>query len=387
MAGRAAEPFSVYVHVPWCRHVCPYCDFNVYAAAAPPETEYVTALVAELEAHVAAAPWHGRELASVYLGGGTPSLFSPAAMGVLLDALSRRCGLEAGAEVTLEANPGTVTREGLAAYRAAGVNRLSLGAQSFHPAHLRTLGRDHEPDDTRAAADAARAAGLDNVSLDLIFGVPGERLADWEADLSAALALAPAHVSAYALTWEAGTPFHAWRARGRLTAVDDDDEAAMGALAVATLEAAGLARYEISSFARPGCASRHNQRYWDGSDYLGLGAGAHSFAASPPPGRRWVNERRPEAWATAVRRGGTAVASEQRLTAAEAMGEFCFTGLRRIAGVDLDTFRRRFARDLAAAFPHVTRLAADGLVEETNGRLHLTARGLLFADTVAATFV
>ncbi len=382
-----AEPFALYVHLPWCRHVCPYCDFNVYAAARPPEAEYVATLAAELAAHASAPPWRGRSVASVYLGGGTPSLFAPASVGALLDAVAARLGFAGTAEVTLEANPGTLGAERLAGYRAAGVNRLSLGAQSFDAAHLRTLGRDHAPEETQAAVAAARSAGFANVSLDLIFAVPGQTLADWEADVAAATALAPEHVSAYALTWEPGTPFHAWRASGRVAAVGDEDEAAMAAHVTGALEAAGLARYEISSFARPGFESRHNQRYWDGSDYLGLGAGAHSFSRDPFPGRRWANERLPDRHRDAVRARGTAVASEERLTVPQARGEHCFTGLRRTAGVDLAAFERRFGVALAAAFPHLPRLVADGLVEEAGGRLRLTARGFAFADSVAATFV
>ena len=381
------EPFALYVHVPWCRRVCPYCDFNVYAAAEPPEPAYVEAMAAELGAWAGRAPCRGRRAKSVYLGGGTPSLLSPAAIATVLDAVAHTFGIAGSAEVTLEANPGTVTRERLAGYRAAGVNRLSLGAQSFHAGHLRTLGRDHGAADIRAAAVAARAAGFANLSLDLIFAVPGETLAEWEDDLGAALALAPEHVSAYALTYEAGTPFHAWRASGRLRPVDEDGEAAMAEAALVRLEAAGYGRYEVSSFARPGFAARHNTSYWDGSDYLGLGAGAHSFSAEPAPGRRWANERLPKRYAAAVRERGTAVASEERLTAAQARGEFCFTGLRQTAGVDLGRFRRRFGVALDAAFPHVERLVADGLVEASGGHMRLTARGFRHADTVSATFV
>jgi oxygen-independent coproporphyrinogen-3 oxidase len=381
------EPFSLYVHIPYCRHVCPYCDFNVYAASRPPEREYVAGLVAELEAHATCTLWAGRAVKTVYLGGGTPSLFAADALGALLDAVAGRFGLVTAAEVTLEANPGTVSRTSLAGYRAAGVNRLSLGAQSFHPAHLRRLGRDHEPEDTRAAVAAARAAGLHNLSLDLIFGVPGETPAEWEQDLLAALALAPDHVSAYSLTYEDNTPFHAWRASGRLTPIGEDDEATMAEAAVAVLEAAGFARYEISSFARPGFESLHNQSYWDGSDYLGVGAGAHSFSREPAPGRRTMNERRPGRYLAAVRETGTAVAHEVHLTEAQARAEFCFTGLRRTAGIDAAAFRRRFRTELAAAFPQVETLVAEGLLETTADRIRLTPRGLRYADTVSATFV
>jgi oxygen-independent coproporphyrinogen-3 oxidase len=382
-----SEPFALYVHVPWCRHVCGYCDFNKYASSAPPETDYVAAVLAELTACAAREPWAGRPTRTLYLGGGTPSLFSPAAVGVLVDGVARTVGLTADAEVTLEANPGTVTRASLAGYRAAGVNRLSLGAASFQPPLLRTLGRDHAPEDIHDAVRDAFAAGFENLGLDLVFAVPGETLAAWEADLAATLALAPSHVSAYALTWEEGTPFHVWRARGRLRPVGDDLEATMLETAIATLGAAGYARYEVSSFARPGFAARHNTAYWDGSDYLGLGAGAHSFSRTPAPGRRWVNERLPERYLDAVRERGTAVDGEERLSEAQARAEFCFTGLRRAAGIDTAAFRRRFGVELRAAFPHVAGLVADGLLEADAERLRLTPRGFRFADSVSATFV
>jgi oxygen-independent coproporphyrinogen III oxidase len=381
------EPFALYVHVPWCRHVCPYCDFNVYAAAEAPVRPFVASVAAEVAAYAARQPWAGRSLQSVYLGGGTPSLMPAGAVAEVLAAAGRAFAISPETEVTIEANPGTVSQASLAGYRAAGVTRLSLGAQSFHPAHLKTLGRDHDADDIRTAVDAARSAGLENVSIDLIFAVPGETLAECNADLDAAIALRPEHISAYALTWEPGTPFHAWRDRGRLVPLDDDAEAAMADAVVARLTAAGYERYEISSFARPGFASRHNTSYWDGSEYLGIGPGAHSFAREPAPGCRFSNVREPERWTLAVQATGTGVAHEERLSEAEARGEFCFTGLRRTAGIDRAAFRARFGVELEAAFPHLARLVADGLVEGHAGRVRLTPRGLRFADTVAATFV
>lgn len=380
-------PFALYVHVPWCRHVCPYCDFNVHAASAAPEAADVPAYVAELAAWAADERFRSRTIASVFIGGGTPSLLSPRAIGAVLDAVVAHFGLVAGAEVTLEANPATVDEARLAGFRRAGVNRLSLGAQSFAPALLRTLGRDHGPDDTRAAVAAARAAGFADVSLDLIYAVPGGTLADWAADLDAALVLGPEHLSCYALTWEERTPFAAWRARGRIAPVDEDVEAAMAELAESRLAAAGYARYEISSWARPGRASAHNQRYWDGSDYLGIGPGAHSFCASPAPGRRWANQRAPDAWRAAVLAGATPVDDDEPLTVEQARTDFVVTGLRRLAGLDLAEFRRRFGAELAGVFPHVAALERDDLVRRDAERLRLTPRGLRFADTVAATFV
>ena len=381
-----AAPYGVYVHVPWCRHVCPYCDFNVHASSAPPEADDLAAYVAELTAWAARPEWHHRPIRTLYLGGGTPSLISPATVAQLLDA-ARRHGLQADAEVTLEANPGTVTRDRLAAYRDAGVSRISLGAQSFQTPLLRTLGRDHSADETRTAVAAARHAGFDNLSLDLIFAVPGQTLETWIDDLAQATALGTAHVSAYALTWEENTPFHAWRAQGRVTAVADDLESAMADVADERLGAAGLARYEISSWARPGFESRHNTGYWDGTDYLGLGPGAHSFRASGSTARRWWNVRLPQGWRAAVAARGTAVDGEEVLVDAEARSDFVVAGLRRLAGVDVAAFARRFGIALPAAFPQLAGLARDGLVEIDTSRLRLTPRGLRFADTVNALLV
>ena len=382
-----AEGFALYVHVPWCRHVCPYCDFNVHAHSRPPEDDYTATMARELAAWAVAPAFAGRQVLSVYVGGGTPSLFSAGAIGRLLAAVDATFGVAPDAEVTLEANPGTVTRATLDGYRTAGVNRLSLGAQSFTPRLLHALGRDHGPDDVAAAMAAARASGFANVSLDLIFAVPGSTLGDWQRDLEQAIALDPAHVSAYALTFEAGTPYHAWRASGRVHAVDEDLEAAMAEHAAERLPAAGLVRYEISSWARPGRASSHNQRYWDGSSYLGIGAGAHSFAAGPPDAERWSNVRHPQAYMDAVAAGGTAVAERHPLDDEHARADFAFTGLRRLAGIDTRRFAVRFGRPLVDAFPHVSGLVHDGLLEWVGDALRLTPRGLRFADTVAATFV
>jgi putative oxygen-independent coproporphyrinogen III oxidase len=380
-----AEPYALYVHVPWCRRVCPYCDFNVYASAAVPEADDVAAYRAELAAWCERAEFRGRPIDTVHLGGGTPSLLSPDAVAALLDA-ARQTGLRDDAEVTLEANPGTVSASSLSGYRRAGVTRLSLGAQSFRPDLLRTLGRDHTPDDIRVAVAMARDAGFANLSLDLIFAVPGQSLAAWEDDVAQALALAPQHVSAYALTWEEGTPFHAWRARGRLVAVDDELESAMADAVARRLPEAGFQRYEISSWARPGFASRHNTHYWDGSDYLGLGPGAHSFHAGPVA-RRWWNVRRPNRWRSAVAEHGTAVDGEERLSDEQARSDFVITGLRRIAGFDVGEFERRFAIAVGTAFPQLAHLEHEGLVVLRDAKLRLSARGLRYADTVGALLV
>ena len=384
----ATPALAVYVHVPWCRRVCPYCDFAVKAARTPPEADDLAAFRAEAAAWADDPAWSGRRATTLYLGGGTPSLYAPATVAGIVDAVRGAFALDAAAEVTLEANPGTVDASTLRGYRTAGVTRLSLGAQSMQAPVLRTLLRDHGPDDVPHAVAAARAAGIANLSLDLIFGVPGQTMAMLEADLVGLLALEPQHVSAYALTYEEGTPFHRWRASGRLRALDEDDEAAMADLVAERLETAGLGRYEISSWARPGFESRHNTAYWDGSDYLGLGPAAHSFRGAPLPGRRWANLRDPKAWRTAVAARGTAVGEEDALTVERARADFAWTGLRRVRdGVDLAAFRARFGVGLEEALPHAAALERDGLVERRGERLRLSARGLRLADAVAAALL
>ena len=383
----AAASFALYVHVPWCRHVCPYCDFNVQARRVLPEADDLAAFTAELDAWAGESLFAGGTVASMFIGGGTPSLYSPRTVAALLAHVARRFSLEQGSEITLEANPGTLDAEKLAGFRKAGVNRLSLGVQSFDDGVLRVLGRDHTAADAHAAITASRAAGFENLSFDLIFGVPGQTVEQWAHDLDVTLALAPEHVSTYALTYEPGTPLHRWREEGRVVPVDEDDEATMLDVACLRLAAAGYERYEISSHARAGFASRHNQRYWDGSSYLGIGPGAHSFAAAPLPGRRWANERDPQRYRSLVGAQGRAVATSEDLTPARAESDFVMTGLRRLVGVELDDFTRRFGHRLEEALPQVQSLADDDLVERVGGRLRLTARGLRFADTVWTALV
>lgn len=382
----AAPPFALYLHLPWCEAKCPYCDFNSYAATAWPEDAYADALLAELRMRIAEPAWRARSVATVFFGGGTPSLFAPATIGRLLDGIAAACTLAGDVEITLEANPGTVERARLTGFRRAGVNRLSFGIQSFQPSLLVTLGRIHDADDARAAIVAARAAGFDNLNLDLIFAVPGQERATWEADVAEALAYAPEHVSAYGLTYEPSTPFHTLRTRGHLTPVGEDDELWMYEHTRATLAAAGFEQYEISNFARPGRAARHNQCYWRGVDYLGLGAGAHSYTRAPGWGRRWSNERIPARYLAGIE-GGDAVAGSEALSFDAAAGEFLFLGLRERAGIDPLAFRARFGRTLEDVHPEIAGFRADGLLEERAGRLRLSERGLLVADAIFACFL
>lgn len=378
--------FSLYIHIPYCQVKCPYCDFNSYASTSWPEDAYTDALLAELRLHTATAPFAGAEVATIFFGGGTPSLFQPATIGRILDGVADTCPLASDLEITLEANPGTVERERLAGFRAAGVNRLSFGIQSFQAALLTTLGRAHGPDDARAAIRAARAAGFDDLNLDLIFAVPGETREAWAADVAEVLAWAPEHISAYNLTYEPGTPFHTLRSRGALKALDEEDELWMYQHVRQALAAAGYAQYEISNFAQPGHQARHNQSYWRGVDYLGLGAGAHSYAHVPGWGRRWSNERIPERYIAAVTRGDATVGDET-LEFETAAAEFVFLGLRERVGIDPNDFAERFGRPLADVHPEVAGFLGDGLLEEHDGRLVLSERGLLLADSVFAAFL
>jgi oxygen-independent coproporphyrinogen-3 oxidase len=381
-AGR----FSLYVHIPYCQAKCPYCDFNSYAVERWPEEPYADALIAELDAYLAVPPWRGATIATIFFGGGTPSLFRPATIGRLLDAFAARAPLADDVEITLEANPGTVERTRLEGFRGAGVNRLSFGIQSFQPDLLRTLGRIHSADDARAAIAAARAARFDNLSLDLIFAVPGQARAAWAADVAEVARHAPEHVSAYNLIYEPSTPFHTLRARGEIAPLDDEDELWMYQHVRAALADAGYEHYEISNFARPGRAARHNQGYWRGIDALGLGAGAHSYAAGPGWGRRWANERIPERYIAAVADAGAVVMREE-LSLATAAGEFMFLGLRELAGIRPADFAARFGRPLEEVHPSVRELCAAELLTARGDRLALTERGLLFADTVFTRFV
>jgi len=382
--------FSIYVHIPFCRRRCAYCDFNTYAVPQPPEREYTTALVRELAHYRADVHWREGTLQSVYFGGGTPSLFSPDSIRQVLEAVDETWAVRSGGgsiEVTIEANPGTVSSEQLRAFRAAGVNRVSFGAQSFRAAILGRLGRIHGAEEARAVVGLARDAGFDSISLDLIFAVPGQSLAEWEEDLETAVRLGPDHLSVYSLTFEAGTPFDLQRLRGELVPVPEDVDAAMFERAEEILTAAGYRHYEISNYARPGCESAHNLHYWRVGEYLGVGAGAHSHAWGEGFGRRWSNTREPTDYMQRIEERGQARAGEERLTEAQARGEFVFLGLRLLEGIDERKFAARFGVEIPVAFPHALQLRDEGLLACEGSQWRLTRRGLMVADSVFATFV
>ncbi len=380
--------FSLYIHIPYCESKCPYCDFNSYAASKWPEDDYVRALILELESRVRDEAFSGQPIATIFFGGGTPSLFQPESIARVIESARRICGIDPNAEITIEANPGTVDAAKLAGMRGAGVNRISFGAQSFNDATLRFLGRIHSAAQTRDAVGFARSAGFERINLDLIFAVPGQTLDDLTRDIDEAVALGPDHISAYNLTFEEGTPFFTDMKRGKITPLDTDVQAAMYSAVRRTLPASGYPMYEISNYAPGGHEARHNLTYWRGDSYLGLGAGAHSFARCGAGGRRWWNQRGPAPYIAQAIESGIAEAGCEEIDARTAAGEFVFLNLRLTEGFALDDFRRRFEADFDDLFgARAARLLDGGLLLRDKGRLRLSDRGLELADSVFAEFV
>ncbi len=382
LAGRSPVPFGVYVHVPFCSVRCGYCDFNTYTAAeltqGGSQRAYVDAVRREVElAATVLAPGGRRPVSTVFFGGGTPTLLPAGLLAEMLAAISQAFGLAPGAEVTTEANPDSVTPQSLAALRAAGVNRLSLGMQSAVPHVLATLDRTHDPDRVPQAVRWARSAGFEQLSLDLIYGTPGESLADWRASLSAALAMRPDHVSAYALIVEEGTALARRIRRGEIPAPDDDDQADKYELADELLTATGLGWYELSNWAVDEAARcRHNLLYWTGGDWWGFGPGAHSHVG----GVRWWNVKHPAAYSARLLDEPMRSPAHGRevLDPAARREERLLLESRLVDGMPvsvLDAAGRRAADEVAG----------DGLADPTalaGGRLVLTRRGRLLADAV-----
>ena len=380
------NPFSVYVHVPYCVRKCPYCDFNVHVVRSIPEERYVAALLSEIDERATHETWRGRNVATVFFGGGTPSLFRAETYARLLSRLDARFGVAADAEIAWEANPEDLVAPAtdLAALRATGVTRISLGAQSFDDSVLRMLGRMHQAADIERAVTGAREAGFDDIGIDLIFAVPGQSLDRWRSDLERAIALRPSHVSTYGLTYEEGTSLTRRRAAGRVVPADEDLERAMYETAIATLTAAGFRHYEISNFARAGYESRHNLTYWSWCDYLGIGSGAHGFVRHDPVrtgswGLRYENLRAPEEY---MRQAPRTEARNERLDRRMAMEEFILLGLRRREGFEERVFEQLFGLALAEIAPALQQLVAAGLLSRGCGRISLTPEGLQLADTV-----
>lgn len=383
-------PFSLYIHIPYCISKCPYCDFNSHVVPAIPERQYVDALIGELKRHASSEDWTGRPVQTVFFGGGTPSTFAPASIGRILEHAAAVFPVQADCEITLEANPGTMDRENFGGYRDAGVNRISVGVQSFQPRLLRFLGRAHSADEARRALEMVSDAGFEAFNLDLIYASPGQSLRDLEADLDEAVAFKPPHLSAYNLTFEEGTPFHHEYRSGRMKPLSEEEEIAMAALVEGKLRAAGLERYEISNYAHPGAQARHNVNYWRGGDYLGLGAGAHSYKRLPGKpvfGKRWSNEKNPGRYMQMIAAGGEAVMDREGTECSKAAGEFMFMGLRMTEGIAAEVFTSRFGSAPRSFYPRIDSWLEGGLMEEKDGYLRLTQKGLLVANSIFVEFM
>lgn len=373
-------PLALYIHIPWCVRKCPYCDFNSHAASPVlPEEEYVDALLADLDQDLAAV--YGRPLSSIFFGGGTPSLFSAAALGRLLAGVEQRIPFTTDIEITLEANPGTFEQDKFVAYRKLGINRLSIGIQSFQPQKLEALGRIHTGDEALRAAEMARRAGFDNFNLDLMHGLPDQSLEEALDDLRQAIALAPTHLSWYQLTLEPNTVF--WNQPPELPEDDilwDIQEAGQALLAEH-----GFSQYEVSAYARPGKAARHNLNYWSFGDFIGIGAGAHG-KLSHPDGRivRTWKTRLPKDYLNPAKQFK---AGEKTLTADELPFEFLMNALRLTPGVDAELFAQRTGLPLQTLAAARAEAEQKGLLQVEPTRLVATARGQLFLNDLLQYFL
>ncbi|MFT3906808.1 MAG: radical SAM family heme chaperone HemW [Steroidobacteraceae bacterium] len=364
-----APPLALYVHFPWCVRKCPYCDFNSHTLNGElPEQAYIDALRADLRQQLSFA--QGRTLQSIFMGGGTPSLFAPAALAELLEFVAQQLPLAADAEITMEANPGTIEHHRFSDYRAAGINRVSLGGQSFGAAQLERLGRIHAADDTRRAAEELHRAGLTNFNIDLMYGLPGQDVAGAVDDMRSALALQPAHVSHYQLTLEPGTVFG-----GRPPPDLPDEELLLPMLegAQTLLGAAGFGQYEVSAYARAGRQSRHNLNYWRFGDYLGIGAGAHGKYTDVTAGRivRTTREREPRRYLASA----ASAPGSQIVDAAQLPFEFMMNALRLPEGFAMQLFEARTGLAAAAVEATLDPQRARGLIEVTGGHFRPTLWG------------
>ncbi|MGE5153273.1 MAG: radical SAM family heme chaperone HemW [Bdellovibrio bacteriovorus] len=383
MRGAHPPALALYVHTPWCVRKCPYCDFNSHEASGePPFDPYVERLLADLDQELS-SPAARRPLASIFIGGGTPSLVPGGSIASLLEGVRARADLTPGCEVTLEANPGVADAGRFAQYREGGVNRLSIGVQSLSEHQLRRLGRIHDPAAARAAVGAARAAGFDNLNLDLMFGLPGQTLGQARDDLEALIALAPEHISYYQLTLEPNTAFHA--APPELP--DADLVADMAVQGRELLAQAGYRQYEVSAHARPGRCCRHNLNYWRFGDYLGIGAGAHGKLTDPANGRvrRRAKLRHPVAYLQAPL--GAATSREWMLDPPDLVFEFALNAFRLTGGFETSLFTRATGLPWARLRGPLLAAQGEGLLQLRGGRVEPTALGRDFLDTLVSRFL
>ncbi len=396
-----APGLGIYLHIPFCRVKCPYCAFVVFTGRTALREDYVDAMAR----HIARA---GREtnadaagltrgpdgrlpVRTIYLGGGTPTTLPVAQLARLLDSVRAHFAVADDVEITVETEPGTTSPDAFGALVAAGVDRVTIGVQSFDARHLQTLGRPHDPDGARRAIEDAREAGVANLDLDLMFGYPDQTLDDWHRDLDAAFAHRPEHLSLYNLTVEPGTPYATRAKQGALPLPEEDVQAAMMRAAMDRCGDAGLVHYEISNFARPGRASRHNAGYWNGVPYLGVGVGAHGFlprGGVHGEGRRGWNVRSPERYIEAIASGAPAEEDSEDLDREAAILEAAYLGMRQRRGLDRASFEARFGpRPIEGAAPELARLRESGVISDEPDRVRLTEEGVIIADYAISRIV
>jgi oxygen-independent coproporphyrinogen-3 oxidase len=376
-----SQAFAVYLHWPFCAAKCPYCDFNSHVRHAPPDqARFAAAFAREIAATAARVP--GRTVTSIFFGGGTPSLMEPKTVGAILDAVAANWSVAPDAEVTLEANPSSVEAARFRGYRAAGVNRVSLGVQSLDDPALKFLGRLHDARQALAAVELARAT-FPRLSFDLIYARPGQTPAAWRDELGRALTLAADHLSLYQLTIEAGTPFFELQRAGKLIVPDEASAADLYAVTQEACDAAGLPAYEISNHARPGAECRHNLAYWRYAEYAGIGPGAHGRLLLADGRHAIATERVPESWVEKVESWGDGIVVDDVLTGEEVGDEYLLMGLRLAEGVDLDRYRALSGRTLDPA--RLADLLSHGMVERSGAsRVRATRAGFFVLDAVVA---
>src|SRR5258707_11185812 len=376
------ETVSLYLHIPFCHTRCYYCDFNTYAGILPLREPYVRALLTEIELAgklAQSADGTSRLSRTIFFGGGTPSLLTVAQITRLLKACHRAFAVDEDAEITLEANPGTLSFEQLAGLHAAGINRLSMGAQSFDAELLKTLGRIHSPKEITQAVRYARAAGFTSINVDFMFGLPGQTMHHWRETLDRALDMRPEHLSLYSLIVEEGTPFYTWTHEGRIIPGDEDLCADMYEYADERLQAAGYANYEISNWSLPGHQARHNLTYWHNLPYFGMGAGAYSSFGN----RRFSNERDPQAYIRLLKAGQRPEVESENIDSAQAMAETAFLALRTAQGLHLPTFEQRFAVPFSQFVGNRLQFVQKaGLLKQEHEWLRLSKRGRLLGNEV-----
>lgn len=384
MTGLPAKLLGIYCHLPFCITKCPYCDFYSVLHKSQSEEWLTQAIIREIDQVCVKIDFSSASVDTIYFGGGTPSILKAKNLRQILEKIFSAFSVSDRAEITIEANPGSITKEKLQNLRDLGFNRLSVGIQSFFDHHLKRLGRSHTAIQALEAYYWARTVGFDNLSVDLIYGVPEQTLEEWQQTLQKTIELRPEHISAYCLTIEEATPFARWFQKGKLRLPDEESQFHMFTLAHDLLFQTGFEHYELSNWARPGFRSQHNQKYWNGQAYVGFGPAAHSFWNN----QRWANLRDLKKYSQLIKKDQLPHEFIENLSQSEQRTEAVFTGLRQAAGIDLANFQKRFGNWLKKEkSAHLQSLLASGYLVLDNGYLRLTREGWFVADSVIATLI